>query len=195
MYHAGRLRKDRQVALEKMGLKWSMTFSTTWEEMFEMLREYVDEKKAKHGGTWDGNVPTNFRTKHIPSVSLGRWVNRQRYRWNTKKLKQEHIEKLTALGIVWSMHKQHGIDVNDADDDEDGDDFVEYHKADVGGIADGSFGGNEAVGADRVKCGKENAAKVPTTSDKDNDPPQPPITASSIVQVDESKDPNLNRVI
>lgn len=44
LYQAGKLRKDRQLALEKVGLKWSMLATTSWESMFDTLVEYVEEK-------------------------------------------------------------------------------------------------------------------------------------------------------
>ena len=47
MFQAGKLRKDRQVALEAVGLKWSVLTSITWDSMFDTLKEYVEEKKQK----------------------------------------------------------------------------------------------------------------------------------------------------
>jgi hypothetical protein len=44
LYQAGKLRKDRQLALEKVGLKWSMLATTSWDSMFDSLVEYVESK-------------------------------------------------------------------------------------------------------------------------------------------------------
>lgn len=44
LYQAGKLRKDRQVSLEQVGLKWSMLATTSWESMYDTLCEYVASK-------------------------------------------------------------------------------------------------------------------------------------------------------
>ena len=88
LYQAGKLRKDRQLALESVGLKWSMLATTSWESMYETLVEYVNEKKKK-GIKWDGNVPANYKTDDNPPRALGRWINRQRSAYVKKKLKKE----------------------------------------------------------------------------------------------------------
>jgi Helicase associated domain len=103
LFQAGKLRKDRQLALEKVGLKWSMLATTTWDEMFETLEEYVKEK-TRNGAKWDGNVPANYRTNHDPPRALGRWINRQRSTYGKKKLKDEYTQKLNAIGLRWSVH-------------------------------------------------------------------------------------------
>ncbi|KAL3904251.1 MAG: hypothetical protein SGILL_010141, partial [Bacillariaceae sp.] len=105
MYQAGRLRKDRQEALEKIGLKWSVLATTTWDSMFETLEEYVKEK-SRNGSKWDGNVPANFRTSHDPPRALGRWINRQRSAFGKRKLKAEYESKLSEIGLKWSVHER-----------------------------------------------------------------------------------------
>ena len=105
MYQAGRLRKDRQEALEKIGLKWSVLATTSWDSMFETLQEYVKER-TRNGTTWDGNVPANFRTSHDPPRALGRWINRQRSAFGKHKLKPEYEAKLSELGLKWSVHER-----------------------------------------------------------------------------------------
>ncbi len=105
MYQAGKLRKDRQLALEKIGLKWSMLATTSWDSMFETLCEFVSDK-TRMGGKWDGNVPANYRTNHDPPRSLGRWINRQRSAYFKKKLKAEYEVRLTELGLKWSVHER-----------------------------------------------------------------------------------------
>ncbi|CAB9505394.1 Helicase associated domain [Seminavis robusta] len=105
LYQAGRLRKDRQLALEKIGLKWSMLATTSWDAMYETLLEYVKDKETK-GVKWDGNVPANYRTDDHPPRALGRWINRQRSTHVKKKLKQEYVDKLSNLGLKWSVHER-----------------------------------------------------------------------------------------
>ena len=105
MFQAGKLRKDRQLSLEKIGLKWSMLATTSWESMFETLCQYVEEKK-KGGAEWDGNVPANYRTEDIPPRALGRWINRQRSAYGKNKLKPEYVAKLNEIGLKWSIHER-----------------------------------------------------------------------------------------
>ena len=105
MFQAGKLRKDRQLSLENIGLKWSMLATTSWESMFETLCQYVEEKK-KGGAEWDGNVPANYRTEDIPPRALGRWINRQRSAYGKNKLKPEYVAKLNEIGLKWSIHER-----------------------------------------------------------------------------------------
>lgn len=75
--------------------------------MYEILVEYVDNRKAV-AGDWDGNVPANFRTTlHSPPRPLGRWVNRQRSAHQKLKLKAEWFEKLSSIGLKWSIQEHH----------------------------------------------------------------------------------------
>lgn len=104
-YQAGKLRKDRQLALEQIGLKWSMLATTSWESMFDTLCEYVEEK-TKDGEEWDGNVPANHKTEDNPPRALGRWINRQRSAFGKDKLKSEYVAKLNEIGLKWSVHER-----------------------------------------------------------------------------------------
>lgn len=120
MYQAGRLRKDRQLALEKLGLKWSMLSTTSWDSMYDTLLVYIADRK-KEGKDWDGNVPANYKTSDDPPRALGRWINRQRSAFIKKKLKQEYIDKLNNLGLKWSVHERGRGGEDDGDDDSDSD--------------------------------------------------------------------------
>lgn len=113
LYQAGKLRKDRQQALEKVGLKWSMLATTSWESMYDTLCDYV-QSKAKDVGDWDGNVPANYRTEDNPPRALGRWINRQRSAYGKDKLKGEYIEKLNRLGLKWSVHERRPLSTPDS---------------------------------------------------------------------------------
>lgn len=73
--------------------------------MYEVLCDYVKERKEedpKH--EWDGNVPANYKTNDDPPKALGRWINRQRSNYVKGKLKNEHIDKLSGLGLKWAVH-------------------------------------------------------------------------------------------
>ncbi|GAX26447.1 hypothetical protein FisN_37Hh003 [Fistulifera solaris] len=118
LFQSGKLRKDRKAALDKLGLKWSMLATTTWDCMWETLREYVQEQEKAHG-KWDGNVPANYKTNDNPPRALGRWINRQRSAYMKKKLKKECVEKLTNIGLKWSVHQRQGEGM---DEDDNGDD-------------------------------------------------------------------------
>ncbi|GKY96103.1 hypothetical protein MPSEU_000570500 [Mayamaea pseudoterrestris] len=115
LYQAGRLKKDRQVKLEQIGLRWSMLLIVSWESMFESLQQFVAEC-TKDGNPWDGNVSTHYRTTDDPPRALGRWINRQRSAYAKKKLKQEYVDKLNELGLKWSVHER--LNDNDYHDDD-----------------------------------------------------------------------------
>jgi hypothetical protein len=170
LFQARKLRKDRQLSLEKLGLKWSMLATTSWDSMYETLCDYVDEKK-QGSGDWDGNVPANFRTSENPPRALGRWINRQRSAFMKNKLKKEYMEKLNTVGLKWSVHersersKSEGRgDAFDEDDDEmDDDDFV---------VADGELNGiKEETPDTHLSISRENT--VASTESKTIDTPVP----------------------
>lgn len=125
MFQAGKLRKDRQLELERIGLKWSMLATTSWDVMFDTLVVYV-ACQNKDGKTWDGNVPANYRTEDDPPRSLGRWINRQRSAHTKRKLKLEYVDKLNALGLKWSIHNRQGENDGDNEIDDDYDSEFDY---------------------------------------------------------------------
>jgi hypothetical protein len=90
--------------LEKIGLKWSVLSTASWDSMYESLVEYAELKKKD--GDWDGNVPANYKTEDNPPKSLGRWVNRQRSAYAKDKLKDEFVEKLEVIGLKWTVHER-----------------------------------------------------------------------------------------
>ena len=121
LYQTGKLRKDRQKDLEKIGLKWSVLSTNSWESMYDTLVEYAEAKK-KATGSWDGNVPANYSTEHNPPRRLGRWINRQRSSYASNTMKPEYVEKLNQLGLKWSVHARSGDRLEEEDDDmDDGD--------------------------------------------------------------------------
>lgn len=123
LYQSGKLRKERKILLEGVGLKWSMLATTSWDGMYDTLKEYAEQQVKKLGGEkWDGNVPANYRTSDNPPRALGRWVNRQRSAFAKKKLKNEFVDKLNVLGLKWSVHHRPG-EMDDNDDGEFGDEF------------------------------------------------------------------------
>jgi len=107
-YQTGKLKKDRQQDLERIGLKWSVLLTTSWSTMYESLSVYAGEKQKQNpNGMWDGNVPANYKTKTNPPLSLGRWINRQRCAYAKKSLKKDHVNQLEALGLKWAIHARY----------------------------------------------------------------------------------------
>jgi hypothetical protein len=124
LFQAGKLKKDRQEDLEKIGLKWSVLLTTSWTTMYECLRSYAEEKQKQNPHGWDGNVQANFKTKTNPPLSLGRWVNRQRSAHAKGRLKEEYVTQLEAIGLKWVIHARNRANEDDDDDDDDDDDFI-----------------------------------------------------------------------
>lgn len=111
LYQGGRLKKERQLELEKIGLKWSVLSTTSWETMYNALCKYAKKKRdADPCRRWDGNCPANYKTED--QKSLGRWVNRQRSAYAKRKLKSEWVEKLNAIGLKWSVHERKNTNSN-----------------------------------------------------------------------------------
>jgi len=107
LYQAGKLKKERQEELERIGLRWSVLSTTSWDVMYDALLEYADDRRAENPESgWDGNVPANFKTDDNPPKSLGRWVNRQRSAYAKNKLKQEFVARLEQAGLKWSVHER-----------------------------------------------------------------------------------------
>lgn len=99
------MQKEREDALNAIGLRWAVLSTASWDDMYNVLCDYVEQRKAEDPkGKWDGNVPSNYKTNDSPPKALGRWVNRQRSNYGKKKLKKEYTDKLQALGLKWSVH-------------------------------------------------------------------------------------------
>eukprot|EP00559_Dactyliosolen_fragilissimus_P002081 CAMPEP_0184868146 /NCGR_PEP_ID=MMETSP0580-20130426/29324_1 /TAXON_ID=1118495 /ORGANISM="Dactyliosolen fragilissimus" /LENGTH=1157 /DNA_ID=CAMNT_0027368839 /DNA_START=724 /DNA_END=4197 /DNA_ORIENTATION=+ len=112
LFQSGKLKKDRQKELDKIGLRWSVLSTTSWESMYEALCQYVQSRKNMNPNSiWDGNVPASHETSDKPPKRLGRWVNRQRSAYAANKLKNDFVLKLEKLGLKWTMHdtKKSGI--------------------------------------------------------------------------------------
>jgi len=116
LYQAGKLRSDRQKELEEIGLKWSVLSASSWNTMYDALKDYVDSKiKSNPKKKWDGNVPANFKTNDETPKCLGRWINRQRSSYAKGKLKQEFVDKLQKIGLKWAVHEKKVINISEND--------------------------------------------------------------------------------
>jgi hypothetical protein len=82
-----------------------------WDSMFDVLVKFIDERKQeetegqsqdeKDKWSWDGNVPTCFKTKD--GKALGRWVNNQRSAKSKGTLKEDREDQLIKAGLKWSV--------------------------------------------------------------------------------------------
>jgi len=105
IFQEGKLKKDRQMDLERIGLKWSVLVITPWSTMYGSLCAYAEEKR-KQNGIWDGYVHAKYKTQSNPPLNLGRWVNRQRSAHAEGRLTDEFVRKLEAVGLKWAVHKR-----------------------------------------------------------------------------------------
>ncbi len=105
LYQSGKLKEERRIELEKIGLKWAVLSTTSWQSMYESLCTFVEsKKKLDKNNQWDGHVPASYETDEKPPKRLGKWVTRQRAAYSTKKLKDEYREKLEKLGLSWESN-------------------------------------------------------------------------------------------
>ncbi|KAL7468523.1 hypothetical protein ACHAXS_008746 [Conticribra weissflogii] len=120
LFQAGKLKKERQLDLERIGLKWSVLLTTSWSTMYQSLVDYSEERRKERPDIgWDGNVPANYKTDSNPPLNLGRWVNRQRSAYAKGRLKDEFVQKLDSIGFKWVVHeRKRGLE-DDGDEDED----------------------------------------------------------------------------
>ena len=103
LYQAGKLKDERRIQLESIGLKWAVLSTTSWHTMFDALCKYAQARRVLDANRyWDGNVPASYETEDKPPKKLGRWVNRQRSAYANKKLKKEFVDKLEKAGLKWT---------------------------------------------------------------------------------------------
>ena len=84
---------DEQVQqLEELGFQWQSQHEIVWERGYEHAKEYFD-------AFGDLNVGVHYES--LDGFKLGVWISTQKSKYQLKILKQERIEKLELLGIVW----------------------------------------------------------------------------------------------
>lgn len=89
----GRLTAEQAAKLEKLGIRWNHRLETAWEKGFASARKY----RTEHG---DLLVPVRYRDKN--DFALGEWIVYNRQRYLGGNLTQNRIERLEAIGMVWS---------------------------------------------------------------------------------------------
>jgi superfamily II DNA or RNA helicase len=90
-YSNGRLSQDRIARLEAIGFEWD-PYASDWELNFSKLE--VFKKTTGHC-----RVPWQYKA----DVQLGRWVQVQRRGFSKRKLSQDRIARLEAIGFEWKI--------------------------------------------------------------------------------------------
>ena len=89
----GRLTAEQAAKLEKPGIRWNHRLEAAWEKGFASAQKY----RTEHG---DLLVPVRYRDKN--DFALGEWIVYNRQRYLGGNLTQNRIERLEAIGMVWS---------------------------------------------------------------------------------------------
>lgn len=89
----GRLTAEQAAKLEKLGIRWNHRLEAAWEKGFASAQKY----RTEHG---DLLVPVRYRDKN--NFALGEWIVYNRQRYLGGNLTQNRIERLEAIGMVWS---------------------------------------------------------------------------------------------
>lgn len=89
----GRLTAEQAAKLEKLGIRWNHRLEAAWEKGFSSAQKY----RTEHG---DLLVPVRYRDKN--DFALGEWIVYNRQLYLGGNLTQNRIERLEAIGMVWS---------------------------------------------------------------------------------------------
>ena len=89
----GRLTAEQAAKLEKLGIRGNHRLEAAWEKGFASAQKY----RTEHG---DLLVPVRYRDKN--DFALGEWIVYNRQRYLGGNLTQNRIERLEAIGMVWS---------------------------------------------------------------------------------------------
>ena len=89
----GSLTAEQAAKLEKLGIRWNHRLEAAWEKGFASAQKY----RTEHG---DLLVPMRYRDKN--DFALGEWIVYNRQRYLGGNLTQNRIERLEAIGMVWS---------------------------------------------------------------------------------------------
>lgn len=89
----GRLTAEQAAKLEKLGIRWNHRLEAAWEKGFASAQKY----RTEHG---DLLVPVRYRDKN--DFALGEWIVYNRQRYLGGNLTQNRIERLEAIGMMWS---------------------------------------------------------------------------------------------
>ena len=89
----GRLTAEQAARLDKIGMNWKKRLELAWENGCASARRY-------RGSHSDLLVPVHYKDKD--GFALGEWIVYNRQRYLGGNLTQNRIERLEAIGMVWS---------------------------------------------------------------------------------------------
>lgn len=84
---------DRRVALEALGMEWSLEKRAPWESYYRLAQRYSRE----HGGL---HIPIAYRSHD--GLGVGEWVKQQRKRYRKGLLTRVQILRLESIGMQWT---------------------------------------------------------------------------------------------
>lgn len=85
---------DEQIKkLDSIGMDWMDRVDRVWENGFIEAKNYSEE----YGNL---SVPKNYRSN--TDFPLGVWIQRQRSLYKNKKISDDHIKRLTDIGMKWN---------------------------------------------------------------------------------------------
>ena len=86
------LSSEQLSKLEAIGFRYGTTlYEEQWNERYEMAKAYFEE----HG---ELSIPKNYT---VNDYQLGIWIRQQKNQYLSGNMSEEHIEKLTKIGMDW----------------------------------------------------------------------------------------------
>lgn len=93
----GVLCEERIAKLNAIGMVWDGLRVLSWKRYYEEATRYFEQNG-------DLNVPATYVTES--GVRLGAWISNQRTAMRSGSISEEHIQKLEAIGMIWSVIDQ-----------------------------------------------------------------------------------------
>jgi hypothetical protein len=91
------LTEEQVKKLESVGIKKDVSRSeVAWEEQYQEAKKYFETCK---------NLEIKKGTKSSNGKDLGIWIATQRHNYQKGNLKEEQVERLEKIGMVWSMQR------------------------------------------------------------------------------------------
>ena len=90
---ANRLSDDQVRMLSELGFEWRSQHDVAWDKGCSYAKAYFDT----HGNL---DVPTSYKTPD--GFKLGDWLSNQREKYATGTMKQERIDRLNQLNMIWT---------------------------------------------------------------------------------------------
>lgn len=93
-YRDGKLRQERIMLLEDIGISWRINKRHSWNEMFLLAKKYYEENSNLL-------IPRDY--KAINGEPLGIWLSTQRDNYRSGTLSQERTIALESINVVWNF--------------------------------------------------------------------------------------------